>query len=112
MFFQSECNIIFLLFSGEPGSHVFGSISDGVFHGKIISPRGGAWYVEKAHYYFPPHEINDTLHSVIYHENDVADAYAHLRKGSSNYLLLHFSYRKRVPKYMNITLGVGCRQRY
>ncbi|CAK9824187.1 Disintegrin and metalloproteinase domain-containing protein 10 [Anthophora retusa] len=68
---------------GEPGSHVFGSISDGVFHGKIISPHGGAWYVEKAHYYFPPHEINDTLHSVIYHENDVGDPYAHFRKGES-----------------------------
>lgn len=67
---------------GEPGSHVFGSISDGVFHGKIISPRGGAWYVEKAYYYFPPHEINDTLHSVIYHENNVDDPYAHLRKGN------------------------------
>ncbi|XP_078038890.1 zinc-dependent metalloprotease kuz isoform X3 [Augochlora pura] len=66
---------------GEPGSHVFGSISDGVFHGKIISPRSGAWYVEKAHYYFPPYEINDTLHSVIYHENDVHDPYSHLRKG-------------------------------
>ncbi|XP_033334392.1 zinc-dependent metalloprotease kuz isoform X1 [Megalopta genalis] len=66
---------------GEPGSHVFGSISDGVFHGKIISPRSGAWYVEKAHYYFPPYEINDTLHSVIYHENDVHDPYTHLRKG-------------------------------
>ncbi|KYM96177.1 Disintegrin and metalloproteinase domain-containing protein 10 [Cyphomyrmex costatus] len=66
---------------GEPGSHVFGSVSDGVFHGKIVSPKSGAWYVEKAHYYFPPHEINETLHSVIYHENDVGDPYVDVRQG-------------------------------
>ncbi|XP_025152954.1 disintegrin and metalloproteinase domain-containing protein 10 isoform X1 [Harpegnathos saltator] len=68
---------------GEPSSHVFGSVSDGVFHGKIISPKSGAWYVEKAHYYFPPHEVNETLHSVIYHENDVGDPYADVRQGDS-----------------------------
>ncbi|EFN65682.1 ADAM 10 [Camponotus floridanus] len=66
---------------GEPGSHVFGSVSDGVFHGKIVSPKSGAWYVEKAHYYFPPHEINETLHSVIYHEDDVGDPYVNVRQG-------------------------------
>lgn len=86
-----------IVFPGEPGSHVFGSISDGVFHGKIISPRGGAWYVEKAYYYFPPHEINDTLHSVIYHENNVDDPYAHLRKGNLrrivSFSFLFFSFR-------------------
>ncbi|XP_012283024.1 disintegrin and metalloproteinase domain-containing protein 10 isoform X2 [Orussus abietinus] len=69
---------------GEPSSHVFGSISDGVFHGKIVSPRGGAWYVERAHYYFPPHEVNETLHSVIYHENDVGDPYSSVRQGDSS----------------------------
>ncbi|XP_033215236.1 disintegrin and metalloproteinase domain-containing protein 10 isoform X2 [Belonocnema kinseyi] len=67
---------------GDPGSHVFGSISDGVFHGKIVSPQDGAWFVEKAHYYFPPHQINETLHSVIYHENDVGDPYADVRTDS------------------------------
>ncbi|KYN13236.1 Disintegrin and metalloproteinase domain-containing protein 10 [Trachymyrmex cornetzi] len=66
---------------GEPGSHVFGSVSDGVFHGKIVSPKSGAWYVERAHYYFPPREINETLHSVIYHENDVGDPYLDVRQG-------------------------------
>ncbi|XP_012251802.2 disintegrin and metalloproteinase domain-containing protein 10 isoform X2 [Athalia rosae] len=69
---------------GESGSHVFGSISDGVFHGKIISPSSGGWYIEKAHHYFPPHEINETLHSVIYHENDVDDPYANIREGHSS----------------------------
>ncbi|XP_051173627.1 disintegrin and metalloproteinase domain-containing protein 10 isoform X2 [Leptopilina boulardi] len=67
---------------GDPGSRIFGSISDGVFHGKIESPRHGAWFVEKAHYYFPSHEVNETLHSVIYHENDVGDPYADIRTGS------------------------------
>ncbi|XP_072743191.1 disintegrin and metalloproteinase domain-containing protein 10 isoform X2 [Anoplolepis gracilipes] len=65
----------------EPGSHVFGSVSDGVFHGKIVSPKSGAWYVERAHYYFPQHEINETLHSVIYHEDDVGDPYVNVRQG-------------------------------
>jgi len=60
---------------------VFGSVSDGVFHGKIVSLKSGAWYVERAHYYFPPHEINETLHSVIYHENDVGDPYVNVRQG-------------------------------
>lgn len=60
---------------------MFGSVSDGVFHGKIVSPKSGAWYVERAHYYFPPHEINETLHSVIYHENDVGDPYVDVRQG-------------------------------
>lgn len=78
---DSRCtNNSFDFVSGEPGSHVFGSISDGVFHGQIIS-RGSTWYVEKAHYYFAHHEINETLHSVIYHESDVVDPYAHLRTG-------------------------------
>ena len=61
---------------------MFGSISDGVFHGKIVSPRDGAWFVEKSHYYFPPHERNDTVHSIIYHENDVEDPYQHVRQGT------------------------------
>ncbi|XP_043486455.1 disintegrin and metalloproteinase domain-containing protein 10 isoform X1 [Polistes fuscatus] len=68
---------------GESGSYVFGSITDGVFHGKIVSSRSDAWYVERAHYYFPPHEINETLHSVIYHENDVGDPYSEVRQGDS-----------------------------
>ncbi|XP_003425500.1 disintegrin and metalloproteinase domain-containing protein 10 isoform X2 [Nasonia vitripennis] len=68
---------------GEPGSHVFGSLSDGIFHGKIVSPRDGAWYVEKSHYYFAPHERNETRHSVIYHEDDVEDPYESIRTGDS-----------------------------
>lgn len=71
--------IIFLLV-GEPGSQVFGSVSDGVFHGKIISPRDGHFYVEKAHYYFPK-KANNTFHSVIYHSKDVIDPYAERRTG-------------------------------
>ncbi|XP_034249111.1 disintegrin and metalloproteinase domain-containing protein 10 isoform X2 [Thrips palmi] len=68
---------------GEPGSQVFGSVSDGVFHGKIISPRDGDFYVEKAHYYFPK-EANNTFHSVIYHSKDVNDPYAERRSGHSS----------------------------
>lgn len=75
---------------------MFGSVSDGVFHGKIVSPKSGAWYVEKAHYYFPPREINETLHSVIYHEDDVGDPYVDVRRGKmqnakSFFILIIFS---------------------
>ncbi|XP_039290209.1 disintegrin and metalloproteinase domain-containing protein 10 [Nilaparvata lugens] len=67
---------------GEPGSVVFGSILDGVFEGKIISPEGGgAYYVEKASRYFPPHHTNDSFHSIIYMDKDVQDPYAGIRHG-------------------------------
>nr|CAD7430532.1 unnamed protein product [Timema monikensis] len=64
---------------GEPGSHVFGSVSEGVFEGKIVAPWG-SYYVEKAHRYFP-NTANKTFHSVIYSENDVGDPYESLRTG-------------------------------
>lgn len=64
---------------GEAGSYVFGSISDGVFEGKIVSPQG-SYYVEKVHHYFPK-DSNKTFHSVIYSEGDIEDPYEHLRTG-------------------------------
>ncbi|KAK0168219.1 hypothetical protein PV327_002044 [Microctonus hyperodae] len=68
---------------GVRNSYAFGSISDGVFHGQMASPDIGTWFVEKAHYYFRPHAINDSFHSVIYHENDVNDPYTATREGNS-----------------------------
>lgn len=71
---------------GEPGSEVFGSIIDGVFEGKIMSPKGN-YYVEKVRHYKPhlkEHLNNDSsIHSIIYHEDHVEDPYAHLRQGHS-----------------------------
>ena len=64
---------------GEPRSHVFGSISDGIFEGKIIS-HPASYYVEKAHHYFPKGE-NTSFHSVIYAEHHVEDPYEHMRTG-------------------------------
>jgi disintegrin and metalloproteinase domain-containing protein 10 len=64
---------------GEAGSYVFGSISDGVFEGKIVSPQG-SYYVEKALHYFPK-DSNKTSHSVIYAESDIEDPYEHIRTG-------------------------------
>lgn len=58
-----------------------GSVSDGVFHGKIVSPRDGAFFVERSHYYPAVHAQNESHHSVIYHENDVGDPYASVREG-------------------------------
>lgn len=76
----SRCLFGFLC-SGEPESKVFGSLIDGVFEGKIVSPRG-SFYVEKARHYFP-HSDNKTFHSVIYHEGHVEDPYEHMREGHS-----------------------------
>lgn len=71
---------------GEPNSHVFGSIHDGVFEGKIIT-ENNAYYVEHAKRYFPNGTHHDYgFHSVIYNERDVVDdPFAHKRKpGHSN----------------------------
>lgn len=66
---------------GEPGSKVFGSIIDGVFEGKIVSPKG-SYYVEKARHYFPhAKHPNRTFHSIIYHEDHVHDPYEDVREG-------------------------------
>ncbi|KAJ9581415.1 hypothetical protein L9F63_023409, partial [Diploptera punctata] len=74
---------------GEAGSYVYGSLSDGVFEGKIVSPQG-SYYVERAHHYFPRdvnntfhsiRDVNNTFHSVIYSENDIEDPYEHMRSG-------------------------------
>ena len=59
--------------TGEPGSHVFGSIINGVFEGSIHSPVD-SFYVEKAHKYFPK-ESNQSFHSIIYNGKDVDDSF-------------------------------------
>lgn len=70
-----------IVLAGEKGSTVFGSLSDGVFEGKIVSPKG-SYFVEKARHYFPySTHPNNTFHSVIYHEDHVQDPYAHLGEG-------------------------------
>jgi disintegrin and metalloproteinase domain-containing protein 10 len=74
------------LLLGEAGSFVFGSVSDGVFEGKIVSPHG-SYYVEKAHRYFP-NNSNKSFHSVIYSEADILDPYEHLRTGKWSCFIL------------------------
>ncbi|GBP09959.1 Disintegrin and metalloproteinase domain-containing protein 10 homolog [Eumeta japonica] len=64
----------------DPQSTVFGSVTDGVFEGKIVSGQG-AFYVEHARRYFPPNGTRTRVHSVIYRESDVTDPYAHRRHG-------------------------------
>lgn len=71
---------------GEPKSHVFGSLHDGVFEGKIIT-ENQAYYIEHAKRYFPNRtHLDYGFHSVIYNERDVIDdPFAHKRKpGHSN----------------------------
>ncbi|XP_018322244.1 disintegrin and metalloproteinase domain-containing protein 10 isoform X2 [Agrilus planipennis] len=66
---------------GEPDSVVFGSVIDGVFEGKIVTPKGN-FFVEKSYRYFPEHKHpNRTFHSVIYREDHVSDPYENRRAG-------------------------------
>uniref|UniRef100_A0A336M3J2 ADAM10 endopeptidase n=1 Tax=Culicoides sonorensis TaxID=179676 RepID=A0A336M3J2_CULSO len=67
---------------GDSKSHVFGSLHDGVFEGKIITGKD-SYYVEKARHYFPNQSYVDSMgfHSVIYNEKHVGDPYEHLREG-------------------------------
>lgn len=66
---------------GAPNSHVFGSIHDGVFEGKIVTDED-SYFVEHARHYFPNGSHHDYgFHSVIYNERDVIDdPFAHKRK--------------------------------
>ncbi|XP_075971481.1 disintegrin and metalloproteinase domain-containing protein 10-like isoform X2 [Anticarsia gemmatalis] len=67
----------------DPQSTVFGSVTDGVFEGKIVA-SDGSFYVEHARRYFPPNGTRTRVHSVIYREGDVSDHYAHRRHGHKN----------------------------
>ncbi|OXA56052.1 Disintegrin and metalloproteinase domain-containing protein 10 [Folsomia candida] len=64
---------------GVAQSHAFGSIRDGVFDGKIITPEE-TFYVERSHKYTLP-STNESLHSVIYTDREVHDPYHHHRTG-------------------------------
>lgn len=66
--------------AGDPQSTVFGSVTDGVFEGKIVA-SDGSFYVEHARRYFPPNGTRTRVHSVIYREGDVSDPYSHRRHG-------------------------------
>lgn len=71
--------IVFFSYEGETGTYVFGSIRNGVFDGKIVTPKG-SYYVEHAKKYFPSATASD-FHSVIYSENDVLDPHSSLKNG-------------------------------
>ncbi|GAB0098444.1 disintegrin and metalloproteinase domain-containing protein 10 [Sergentomyia squamirostris] len=74
------------IYQGEllnvPKSHVFGSIIDGVFEGRILTGRE-TYYVENAKHYFPnsTHREESGFHSVIYKESHVSDPYDDTRQG-------------------------------
>jgi hypothetical protein len=54
---------------------VHGSISDGIFHGRIVTSKD-TYFVENAKYYFPDTSQNDIgFHSVIYKDKHVNDPY-------------------------------------
>lgn len=60
---------------GDKDSYVHGSISDGIFHGRIVTSKD-SYFVEKAQYYFPNHSHAESgFHSVIYKDQHVDDPY-------------------------------------
>lgn len=60
---------------GDKDSFVHGSVSDGVFHGRIVTSKD-SFFVEKAQYYFPNHSLaEDGFHSVIYKDKHTNDPY-------------------------------------
>lgn len=64
---------------GDKDSFVHGSISEGVFHGRIVTSND-VYFVEKAHFYFPNHShVEDGFHSVIYKDKHVIDPYKEKR---------------------------------
>ncbi|XP_055684037.1 disintegrin and metalloproteinase domain-containing protein 10 isoform X2 [Lutzomyia longipalpis] len=74
------------IYQGEllnvPKSHVFGSVIDGVFEGRIVTGRE-SYFVENAKHYFPnkTHTDESGFHSVIYKESHVSDPYEDVRQG-------------------------------
>lgn len=76
------------IYQGEllnvPKSHVFGSVIDGVFEGRILTGRE-SYYVENAKHYFPnsTHRDESGFHSVIYKESHVSDPYDDIRQGKT-----------------------------
>ena len=65
---------------GEPDSHAFGALRDGIFDGEIRTQNDGVYYVERAQKYFSDNS-NETFHSVIYHEDHLKDPFHHSRHG-------------------------------
>ena len=50
---------------GEPGSHVFGTVRDGVFDGTIKTKHRGTFYVGRVQRYLSDSPVNSSAHSVI-----------------------------------------------
>lgn len=60
---------------GDNNSYVHGSITDGIFHGRIVTSKD-SYFVEKAQFYFPNHSLAENgFHSVIYKDQHVNDPY-------------------------------------
>lgn len=69
---------------GDKESFVHGSITDGIFHGRIITSRD-SYFVENAKYYFPNQRNGEIgFHSVIYRDKHVDDPYREQRTGHAN----------------------------
>lgn len=52
-------------------SKVYGNLVNGVFEGKIYSPKNGTYYVERSHRYNHLNKKKKNVHSVIYNSEDV-----------------------------------------
>lgn len=81
---------------------VFGSIIDGIFEGKIISPKKGNYYIEKSRKYTHPHghlKDSDNFHSVIYKENDVDNPYHNSSSKLTNLKLMLLNFNINIILY-------------
>lgn len=77
----------------EANSAVFGSITDGIFEGKIISPKKGNFFIEKSRKYTHPHghlKDDEDYHSVIYKESDVDNPYHNSSSQYYKYIFITF----------------------
>lgn len=69
---------------GDKESFVHGSITDGIFHGRILTSKE-SYYVENAKYYFPnKSHAENGFHSVIYKDKHVDDPYREQRVAHPN----------------------------
>lgn len=89
---------------------MFGSLLDGIFEGKIISPSAGSYYVEKASRYFPPESLKMdngstvNFHSVVYKETDVENPYENHETGTFENLCSSFEKYRNTSSLKLITI--------
>jgi len=55
----------------DPGSHVYGSLLDGIFDGHVVLSDGTSYTIEKASRYFDPENRPKNYHSIIFNDQKI-----------------------------------------